>query len=79
MFPQVLNPAPNTRLAHCPAATKAAEHYHYLRGKDVTIRKTVDPPIATFCIDQKFALLFSDKDFRPFVKHLGLQSALSRG
>ncbi|RLW60466.1 MAG: VapC toxin family PIN domain ribonuclease, partial [gamma proteobacterium symbiont of Stewartia floridana] len=27
------------------------------------------------CIEQKLPLLFSDKDFKPFVKHLGLAEA----
>ena len=58
-------------------AIRAAENYRYLRNKGVTIRKTIDTLIATFCIDQKFALLFADRDFRPFVRHLGLRSALS--
>ena len=37
----------------------------------ITIRKTIEIIIATFCILENHALLFSDKDFRPFVKHLG--------
>ena len=31
--------------------------------------------IASFCIDRNLPLLFSDKDFKPFVKHLGLVEA----
>ena len=56
---------------------KAAEHYRFLRKKGITVRKTIDNLIATFCIDQQLPLLFVDKDFAPFVKHLGLRSALS--
>ena len=56
---------------------KAAEHYRFLRKKGITVRKTIDNLIATFCIDQQLPLLFVDKDFVPFVKHLGLRSALS--
>jgi hypothetical protein len=58
-------------------AVKAAENYRILRKKGITIRKTVDTLIATFCIEQKHLLLFTDRDFLPFVKHLELQSALS--
>lgn len=54
-------------------AIKSAENFRALRKKGITIRKTADVIIATFCIDRKIPLLFSDKDFRPFVKHLGLQ------
>ena len=55
-------------------AIKAAENYRKLRKKGVTIRKTADVIIASFCIQNKFPLLFSDKDFLPFVKHLKLRS-----
>ena len=53
-------------------AIKSAENFRELKKKGVTIRKTVDVIIATFCIEQKLPLLFSDKDFKPFVKYLGL-------
>jgi|TARA_R110001583_G_scaffold174155_1_gene328586 predicted nucleic acid-binding protein len=53
-------------------AIKSAENFRALRKKGITVRKTADVIIATFCIEQKLPLLFSDKDFRPFVKHLGL-------
>ena len=56
-------------------ALQSAEHYRALRRRGITIRKTVDVIIATFCITEGHALLFSDKDFRPLVEHLGLRSA----
>ncbi len=56
-------------------AIKSAENFRTLRKKGITVRKTADVIIATFCIDQKLPLLFSDKDFKPFVKHLGLVEA----
>ena len=56
-------------------AVKSADNFRALRKKGITVRKTVDVIIATFCIEQKFPLLFSDKDFKPFVKHLGLIEA----
>ena len=58
-------------------AIKSAENFRLLRKKGVTVRKTVDVIIATFCIEQEIPLLFSDKDFRPFVKHLGLIDAVN--
>jgi hypothetical protein len=57
------------------AAFTCAENYRELRKKGITIRKTADIIIATFCIANDFPLLFSDKDFLPFVKYLGLRSA----
>ncbi len=56
-------------------AIKSAENFRTLRKKGITVRKTADVIIATYCIEQKLPLLFSDKDFRPFVKYLGLIEA----
>jgi hypothetical protein len=54
---------------------KCAENFRALRKKGITIRKTNDVIIATYCIEQQLPLLFMDRDFDPFVKHLGLVSA----
>lgn len=51
----------------------AAENYRFLRKKGITVRKTVDCIIATFCIQNGHSLLFCDKDFQPFVEYLGLR------
>ena len=56
-------------------ALKSAQNFRALRKKGITIRKTADVIIASFCIDRNIPLLFSDKDFKPFVKHLGLNEA----
>ena len=53
-------------------AIKSAENFRVLRKRGITVRKTADVIIASFCIDRKLSLLFSDKDFKPFVKYLGL-------
>lgn len=55
---------------------KCAENYRALRKKGITIRKTADVIIATFCIERKIPLLFVGRDFIPFVDHLGLVPAL---
>jgi len=57
-------------------AIQAARNYRILRAQGVTIRKTIDTLIATWCIENGAPLLFSDRDFDPFVEHLGLQSAM---
>jgi hypothetical protein len=54
---------------------KAAEHYRQLRRKGITVRKTIDGIIATACIEANLPLLFSDRDFQPYVEHLGLEAA----
>ena len=56
-------------------AVQVADNYRALRKMGITVRKTADTIIATFCIERSLPLLFSDKDFEPFVKHLGLQRA----
>jgi predicted nucleic acid-binding protein len=53
-------------------AIKSVDNYRFLRKRGITIRKTTDVIIATFCIESHNPLLFSDKDFIPFVEHLGL-------
>ncbi len=57
-------------------AIKAARNFRSLRARGATIRKTIDTLIATRCIENGYALLYSDRDFDPFVEHLGLMSAL---
>lgn len=54
-------------------AVKSAVNYRILRKKGVTVRKTIDTMVATFCIDNDFTLLHNDRDFDPFVKYLGLK------
>ena len=55
-----------------------AKNFRKLRKKGLTIRKTADLIIATFCIKNKIPLLYSDRDFIPFSKHLGLVSVSSQ-
>ena len=52
---------------------KSAKNYRRLRKKGVTVRKTIDVIIATFCIANNLPLLHSDRDFNPMQKHLNLK------
>lgn len=56
-------------------ALTAATHYRVLRGRGITIRKTIDLIIGTFCIVNGHRLLHNDRDFVPMVQHLGLREA----
>lgn len=56
-------------------AIQSAINFRKLRKRGITIRKTIDCVIATYCITNKIALLYSDRDFDPFVEHLGLNRA----
>ncbi len=58
-------------------AVRAARNFRTLRAQGVTVRKTIDTLIATRCIQDGYALLYSDRDFDPFVEHLGLASAMA--
>jgi predicted nucleic acid-binding protein len=57
-------------------AILAARNFRRLRVLGVTVRKTIDTLIATRCIEDGLPLLYSDRDFDPFVRHLGLAAAL---
>ncbi|HEY5329379.1 MAG TPA: PIN domain nuclease [Acidobacteriaceae bacterium] len=54
-------------------AVASAENYRLLRDRGITVRKTIDCFIATFCIHHDHSLLHHDRDFDPFEKHLGLR------
>ncbi len=56
-------------------AVKTAANYRLLRRRGVTIRKTIDLVIGTFCIERGHALLHNDRDFAPMERLLGLQTA----
>ncbi len=58
-------------------AVQAARNFRTLRARGVTVRKTIDTLIATRCIESGHSLLYSDRDFDPFVEHLGLGSAMT--
>lgn len=53
-------------------AFKAAENYRFLRSHGITIRKTIDIIIGTFCIENGIRLLHNDRDFSPLVELCGL-------
>ena len=54
-------------------ALKSAMNFRFLRKKGITIRKTADIIIGTFCIEHELPLLHNDQDFEPIEKHLGLR------
>jgi predicted nucleic acid-binding protein len=54
-------------------AAQAARNYRRLREIGITIRKTADIIIGTFCIEHRHTLLHDDRDFAPMQEHLGLE------
>jgi predicted nucleic acid-binding protein len=55
-------------------AVRSAEHYRILRARGVTVRKTIDVVIGTYCIAHHLPLLYADRDFDPLVRYLGLRA-----
>ncbi len=56
-------------------AARAAQNYRLLRAMGITIRKTPDLIIGTYCIAHGHSLLHNDRDFEPMAAHLGLMVA----
>jgi len=53
-------------------AVRSARNYRELRRRGITVRKTIDVIIATFCIEHGHTLLHSDRDFDLMREPLGL-------
>jgi predicted nucleic acid-binding protein len=71
---RLLSEADQITVVDHEVAIQAARHFQTLRAMGITVRKTIDTLIATRCIADGIPLLFSDRDFDPFVEHLGLES-----
>lgn len=54
-------------------ALQSARNYRLLRRKGITVRKTIDSLIATYCIENEHELLHKDSDFDGYEKYLGLK------
>lgn len=72
----LLETLPAIEIGGREVAIEAARNFRRLRERGITVRKTIDTLIATWCILNETRLLHSDRDFDPFVAHLGLRSAM---
>jgi hypothetical protein len=54
-------------------AIGAAQNYRTLQRLGITVRKTIDCIVATFCIEEGYQLIHNDSDFDQFEHHLGLR------
>jgi predicted nucleic acid-binding protein len=61
-------------LSDSELAIKAAGNYRLLRRRGITVRKTIDVIIGTFCIERGHVLLHDDRDFEPMERFLGLET-----
>jgi predicted nucleic acid-binding protein len=55
-------------------AVAAAQNFRKLRQRGLTVRKTIDCLIATFCLREKHVLLHRDRDYEAFEQELGLKA-----
>jgi predicted nucleic acid-binding protein len=70
---RVLNKFTQVHMVSPILAIQSARNYRSLRKKGITVRKTIDCLIATYCIEYDHELLHNDKDFEGYEKHLGLK------
>ncbi len=71
---QALRLFPQVNLLGATVAIESSRRYRQLRKTGVTVRKTIDCFIATWCILNHVPLLHNDRDFDPFEQQLGLQT-----
>lgn len=72
---QALGRLPCAEMVGREIALRGAENYRRLRRRGVTVRKTIDVLIATFCVVNDHVLLHRDRDFAPMERWLGLRVA----
>jgi predicted nucleic acid-binding protein len=68
-----LSALPFRRIGGYDVVVQSAAHYRFLRKTGVTVRKTIDVIIATYCIRERLTLLHADRDFDPMVTHFPLK------
>jgi len=66
---------PIVRIVDDSIAVAAARNFRRLRSLGVTIRKTIDLLIGTWCIEHQVPLLHNDRDFTLMAQHLPLVEA----
>ncbi len=71
---EMLSTLPFRQIGGYNVAIQSAQNYRTLRKSGVTVRKTIDVLIGTFCIMEGLPLLYDDRDFDPMVSHLSLRT-----
>jgi predicted nucleic acid-binding protein len=66
---------PHADMVGQEVALATAQSHRLLRQRGITIRKTIDVMLATFCIGNGHVLLHADRDFEPMIEHPGLRTA----
>ena len=73
---EILSNFPFVEMLGWEIAVKSARNYRFLRSKGLTIRKTIDVIIGTFCINYNISLLHDNQDFDPLTKYLGFNAVI---
>ncbi len=73
MAKRLLDCFPFVSIGGKEVAQRSADGYRHLRKEGITVRKTIDMIIASYCILNEVTLLHNDADFHPIEKHLGLR------
>lgn len=68
----LLLPLPRFEMVGFEIAEKAAANYRLLRSRGVTVRKTIDVMIGTFCAENGMTIVHYDRDFDLMAPHIGL-------
>lgn len=64
---------PHFELVGFGIAEKSAANYRLLRSHGVTVRKTIDVLIGTFCAEHGFQVVHHDSDFDLMARHIDLE------
>jgi predicted nucleic acid-binding protein len=59
-------------------AVASARNFRLLGRRGITVRKTIDLLIGTWCIENRASLLHNDSDFHPMARYLGLREFTGR-
>jgi len=73
-----LDKLPFRQMGGYNVAIQSAQNYRQLRKAGVTVRKTIDIIIATFCIIEGLTLLHDGRDFDPIASHFPLKTFVPR-
>jgi len=73
----LLQSLPRYEMVGFKIAEKAAHNFRLLRSKGITVRKTIDVLIGTFCAENDFELLHYDRDFTFMAEPIGLTMYVS--
>jgi len=70
---ELLHALPHYGMVGFEMAERSAANYRLLRTRGVTVRKTTDVLIGTFCVVHDFGLIHNDRDFDQMAMHIGLR------